>query len=54
MGELYSVIQENIQAAPVVKAYRAESLEISRFQKANLFSWISRCGLRNGTPCRVR
>ncbi len=37
MGELYSVIQENIQAAPVVKAYRAEQTEISRFQKANRY-----------------
>jgi subfamily B ATP-binding cassette protein MsbA len=36
MGELYSVIQENVQAAPVVKAYRAEVLEQDRFRRSNL------------------
>jgi len=36
MGELYSVIQENIQSASVVKAYCAESQETERFQKSNL------------------
>ncbi|OGR90944.1 MAG: hypothetical protein A2992_04130 [Elusimicrobia bacterium RIFCSPLOWO2_01_FULL_59_12] len=36
MGELYSVIQENIQGAPVVKAYHAEALESQRFQLSNL------------------
>jgi ATP-binding cassette, subfamily B, bacterial MsbA len=35
MGELYYVIQENIQAAPVVKAYGAEAMESARFQKTN-------------------
>jgi len=35
MGELYTIIQENIQAAPVVKAYSAESTESERFQKSN-------------------
>lgn len=35
MGELYTVIQENIQSAPVVKAYVAEKLESERFQKSN-------------------
>lgn len=36
MGELYSVIQENIQAATIVKAYRAETLEQDRFRRSNL------------------
>ncbi len=36
MGELYSVIQENLQSAPVVKAYTAEGAELARFQKSNL------------------
>ncbi len=35
MGDLYTVIQENIQAAPVVKAYNAEPMEIERFRKSN-------------------
>ncbi len=35
MGDLYTVIQENIQAAPVVKAYNAEQTEIERFRKSN-------------------
>jgi subfamily B ATP-binding cassette protein MsbA len=35
MGDLYSVIQENVQAAAVVKAYTAERMESERFQKAN-------------------
>lgn len=35
MGDLYTVIQENIQAAAVVKAYTAERTESSRFKKAN-------------------
>ena len=35
MGELYSVIQENIQAAPVVKAYGMEDAEVRRFRVAN-------------------
>ena len=35
MGDLYTIIQENIQAAPVVKAYSAESTESARFQKSN-------------------
>ena len=35
MGDLYTVIQENIQAAPVVKAYNAEGTEIERFRKSN-------------------
>jgi len=35
MGDLYSIIQENIQAAPVVKAYSAEQTESDRFQKSN-------------------
>lgn len=35
MGELYSVIQENIQSAPVVKAYGAEETEIRRFSVSN-------------------
>lgn len=35
MGELYAVIQENIQSASVVKAYTAESQEVERFQKSN-------------------
>jgi subfamily B ATP-binding cassette protein MsbA len=34
MGDLYSVIQENVQAAVVVKAYSAEEIESKRFQKA--------------------
>jgi subfamily B ATP-binding cassette protein MsbA len=37
MGELYSVIQENIQVAPVVKAYSMEEAEIRRFRGANDF-----------------
>ncbi len=36
MGDLYSVIQENIHGASVVKAYRAEALESKRFQTSNL------------------
>src|SRR5437762_10028657 len=36
MGELYSVIQENIHGASVVKAYRAEAVESKRFQQSNL------------------
>jgi subfamily B ATP-binding cassette protein MsbA len=36
MGELYSVIQENVQGASVVKAYRAEAQESRRFQNTNL------------------
>jgi subfamily B ATP-binding cassette protein MsbA len=36
MGELFSVIQENIQGASVVKAYRGETQESNRFQIANL------------------
>jgi ATP-binding cassette, subfamily B, bacterial MsbA len=36
MGELYSVIQENVQSASVVKAYRGEQVESGRFQKSNL------------------
>src|SRR5262249_30147804 len=36
MGELYSVIQENVHAAPVVKAYRAEQQESKRFHASNL------------------
>lgn len=35
MGDLYSVIQENIHAAPVVKAYTAEKVESARFGKSN-------------------
>jgi subfamily B ATP-binding cassette protein MsbA len=35
MGDLFSIIQENIQAAPVVKAYSAEAVESARFQKSN-------------------
>ncbi len=35
MGDLYTVIQENIHAAPVVKAYSAESTESGRFKKSN-------------------
>ena len=35
MGDLYTVLQENIQAAPVVKAYSAEQTEIARFGKSN-------------------
>ena len=35
MGDLYSVIQENVQAAAVVKAYTAEEMESKRFQKSN-------------------
>ncbi len=35
MGDLYTVIQENIHAAPVVKAYSAETTESARFQKSN-------------------
>jgi subfamily B ATP-binding cassette protein MsbA len=35
MGEMYSVIQENILAAPVVKAYIAEKTESERFDKSN-------------------
>ncbi len=35
MGELYSLIQENIHAAPVVKAYTAEAQEEVRFQNSN-------------------
>ena len=35
MGDLYTVIQENIQAAAVVKAYTAEGTESARFKKAN-------------------
>ena len=35
MGDLYSIIQENIQAAPVVKAYGAEKNESERFQTSN-------------------
>ncbi len=35
MGDLYTVIQENILAAPVVKAYSAEKVESERFQKSN-------------------
>jgi len=51
MGELYSVIQENIQAAPVVKGIGQEiGLKFLAFKKRIFFSWISRCGLRNGTP----
>jgi subfamily B ATP-binding cassette protein MsbA len=36
MGELYAVIQENVQGAAVVKAYRAEPIESKRFQISNL------------------
>ncbi len=35
MGDLYSVIQENVQAAAVVKAYTAEQVESARFLKSN-------------------
>ncbi len=35
MGDLYTVLQENIQSAPVVKAYNAERAEIERFRKSN-------------------
>jgi len=35
MGDLYSIIQENIQAAPVVKAYNAEKMESERFAASN-------------------
>ncbi len=35
MGDLYSVIQENVQAAAVVKAYTAEQVESARFRKSN-------------------
>ena len=35
MGDLFAVIQENIQAAAVVKAYTAERLESARFRKSN-------------------
>ena len=35
MGDLYSVIQENVQAAAVVKAYTAESIESARFRTSN-------------------
>lgn len=35
MGDLYSVIQENVHAAPVVKAYTAERIETARFEKSN-------------------
>jgi ATP-binding cassette, subfamily B, bacterial MsbA len=35
MGDLYSVIHENVQAAAVVKAYTAEQVESARFRKAN-------------------
>jgi len=34
MGDLYSVIQENVQAAAVVKAYSAEKMETARFEKS--------------------
>jgi subfamily B ATP-binding cassette protein MsbA len=37
MGDLYSVIQENIQAAAVVKAYTAERTESERFRRSNHF-----------------
>jgi ATP-binding cassette, subfamily B, bacterial MsbA len=36
MGELFSVVQENIHGASVVKAYRAETQESKRFQLSNL------------------
>lgn len=36
MGDLYGVIQENIHAAPVVRAYTAEKAESERFQRSNL------------------
>jgi ATP-binding cassette, subfamily B, bacterial MsbA len=39
MGELYSVLQENMHAAAVVKAYTAEPMESARFKKANLH-WL--------------
>jgi subfamily B ATP-binding cassette protein MsbA len=35
VGELYTLIQENIHAAAVVKAYAAEPAESGRFRKAN-------------------
>ncbi len=35
MGELYGVIQENVQSASVVKAYHAEALESGRFHTSN-------------------
>jgi subfamily B ATP-binding cassette protein MsbA len=35
MGDLFSVIHENVQAAAVVKAYTAEQVESARFQKSN-------------------
>jgi subfamily B ATP-binding cassette protein MsbA len=35
MGELFAVIQENIQGAAVVKAYRAEAQEAKRFDGSN-------------------
>ena len=35
MGDLFSVIQENMHAAPIVKAYTAEKMESERFQKSN-------------------
>lgn len=35
MGDLFTVIQENIHAAPVVKAYTAEKVESARFQKSD-------------------
>ncbi len=35
MGDLYTVLQENIQAVPVVKAYNAEKTEIERFRKSD-------------------
>src|SRR4029077_17966960 len=33
--DLYTVLQENVQAAPVVRAYNAEGTEIERFRKSN-------------------
>ncbi|MFA5974770.1 MAG: ABC transporter transmembrane domain-containing protein [Elusimicrobiota bacterium] len=36
MGELYSVLNENIQSAAVVRAYTAETLESERFHRSNL------------------
>jgi ATP-binding cassette, subfamily B, bacterial MsbA len=44
MGELYTVIQENVHAAAVVKAYTAEPMESARFRKANTH-WLD-LGLR--------
>lgn len=35
MGELYAVMQENLQSAPVVRAYTAEQADLARFDQSN-------------------